>query len=201
MNKKVSILTPVYNGEAYIERYIKSVINQTYKNIELIIIDDGSRDKTKDIINKYVNSDLKIELKYIYQENGGQASAIANGIKYVTGDFLVWADSDDYFEGDAIFKMAKFLDENEDASIVRCNAVARAEEDLEKILYEMRVPKEFQDKKDIFEDCIFIRGINCFPGVYMVEFEKYKENNPNLYIYEGREGQNWQLLLPSLYRK
>lgn len=200
MNKKVSIITPVYNGEEYIERYINSIIMQSYDNIELIIIDDGSTDKTKELIQKSINIRKEVDMKYIYQKNGGQAVAIANGIKYVTGEFLVWADADDYYEKEAINSMVSFLNLHPEADVVRCNAIARDENNLEKILYYMKVPQKYQNKKDIFEDCIFVRGINCFPGVYMVRFEKYKENNPNLFIYQSREGQNWQLLLPSLYK-
>ena len=199
MDKKVSILTCVYNGEEYVERYIKSIIEQTYSNIELIIVDDGSSDKTKEIIKKYINYRKEIEIVYLYQENAGQAAAIANGIKHVTGDYLTWADADDYYENDAIEKMATFLDETPKADAVRCNALARNENDLDNISYHMKVPFRYRNKKDIFEDCIFIRGINCFPGVYMIRFDKYKENNPNLYIYVSREGQNWQLLLPAMY--
>lgn len=198
MIKKVSIITPVYNGEKYIERFINSIEKQTYSNIELIIIDDGSIDLTKEKINKHINLKTQIEIKYIYQENAGQAAAIANGIKSVTGEYLVWADSDDYFEYDAINKMVNFLENNPDADLVRANAIERLEEDVTKISGYMKVPIEYQDSKDIFEDAIFIKGINCFCGVYMVRFDKYKKNNNNLYIYPGKEGQNWQLILPSV---
>jgi len=204
MKNKVSILTPVYNGESYVARFIDSVMNQTYDGIkvELIIINDGSTDNTKEIIMKYVNDspNKNVKIKYLEQENGGQASAVANGIKHVTGEFMTWADSDDYYEGDAILKMVNYLKNNKDTAIVRCNAYARDENNIEEILYELKVQEEYQDKKDIFEDCILIKGINAFSGVYMARFSKYKENNPDLYFYEGKQGQNWQLLLPVLYK-
>lgn len=201
MNKKVSILTPVYNGENYVERFLKSVVSQTYKNIQLIIIDDGSKDGTRKIIEKYVEMKHEgLEIKYIYQENAGQAAAIGNGIKYVKGEYLAWADSDDYYTDDAISKMVDFLEKNKEFAIVRCNAIGRAENDLNTVVQKMFLPKEFQNKTDVFEDCILINGINSFIGIYMMRFEKYKENNTNLYIYPGREGQNWQLLLPILYK-
>lgn len=204
MKNKVSILTPVYNGEAYVARFIDSIIKQKLEDlkVELIIIDDGSTDKTKEIIFRYINNSKEdnIVIKYIYQENAGQAAAVSKGIKLVSGEFLMWADSDDYFEGNAILKMVNFLKKNKDADIVRCNAYARNEDNTDEILYEMKVPKKYQGKKDIFEDCIFINGINIFSGVYMVRFSKYKKNNPDLHFYGGRQGQNWQLLLPSLYQ-
>jgi len=197
MTNKVSIITPVYNGEKYVERFINSVLNQTYSNIELIIVDDGSNDLTKEKIYKYIDINKNVKIKYIYQENSGQAEAVSKAIKIVTGEYLMWADSDDYFENDAVQKMVDFFDKNPDADIVRGNAVERTEEDLTTISRYIKVPNEYQDSKDIFEDVIFIKGINVFAGVYMVRFDKYKKNNPNLYIFPGREGQNWQLLLPA----
>lgn len=198
--EKVTIITPVYNGEEYVQRYLESIINQTYKNIQLIIIDDGSKDNTKDIIKKYIElAEDGIEIQYIYQENAGQAAAVANGIKYVKGTYLAWADSDDYYELNAIENMVNFLEEHREYAIVRCNAIARSEEDLQKIVEKMIVKEENKEKTDIFEDCIFVNGINSFIGIYMMRFSEYKKNNPNLIIYPGREGQNWQLLLPALY--
>lgn len=199
MDNKVSIITPVYNGEKYIARYLESVLNQSYKNIELIIIDDGSTDKTKEIIDKYIVNFPQRKIKYIHQENGGQASAVANGIKYVTGKYLVGADSDDYFELDAIEKMVNFFNNNSEASIIRGNAIAR-DENTGKELYKMKVLNKYKNTDNFFEDLIYIRGINCFSGVYMLDFEKYKFNNPNLLFYTGKEGQNWQLLLPAAYK-
>ena len=199
--EKVTIITPVYNGEEYVQRYLESIINQTYKNIQLIIIDDGSNDATKEIIKKYMGLAKEgIEIQYIYQENAGQAAAVANGIKYVKGTYLAWADSDDYYELNAIENMVNFLEEHREYSIVRCNAIARPEEDLQKIVEKMIVEEDKKEKTDIFEDCILVNGINSFIGVYMMRFSEYKKNNPNLTIYPGREGQNWQLLLPALYK-
>ena len=77
MEKKVSIITPCFNGEGFVERYLNSILNQTYKNIELIFINDGSTDRTEKVVKSYI---IKFEEKgmkliYIYQENAGQAAA------------------------------------------------------------------------------------------------------------------------------
>ena len=95
--EKVSIVTPCYNGEKYLERFLKSILNQSYGNIELIFINDGSTDQTEEIIKKYKEEfDLhNIELTYLFQENAGQAAALNNGLKYVQGDYLLCMDSDD----------------------------------------------------------------------------------------------------------
>ncbi len=87
---KVSTIINVYNGERYIAEAINSVINQEYSNMEIIVIDDGSTDKTKAIVQKFVP-----HVTYIYQENLGIASAKNNGIENATGDFFAFLDADD----------------------------------------------------------------------------------------------------------
>ena len=71
--KKVSIIVPCYNVEKYIERCLNSLINQEYKNIEILCIDDGSKDNTKEIIENFLEKDKRIQ--YFYKENGGLSSA------------------------------------------------------------------------------------------------------------------------------
>lgn len=100
MNKTVTIIIPVYNSERYLKRCLDSVINQTYKDIEVILIDDGSKDDSKIIYNAYVN-----EYKFIhayYQENQGVSSARNLGLEKSNGDFIFFCDSDDYLEVNAI---------------------------------------------------------------------------------------------------
>lgn len=96
----VSIIIPAYNVENYIVRTIESCINQTYKKIEILIIDDGSLDNTSKIIQKYVLKDDRI--KYFYQENSGVSKARNNGISQANGKYIVFLDSDDWLEKDAI---------------------------------------------------------------------------------------------------
>ena len=88
----VSIIIPTYNRETKISRAINSVVNQTYKNWELIIIDDGSKDDTKNVIKPYLKDK---RIKYFYQKNSGVASARNLGIKKSTGEYLAFLDSDD----------------------------------------------------------------------------------------------------------
>lgn len=89
----ISIIMPAYNVEKFIERTIKSIIAQTYKHWELIIIDDGSTDGTKKIIDTYLNIDTRI--KYVYQENGRQGKARNKGIENAQSDLIAFMDSDD----------------------------------------------------------------------------------------------------------
>ena len=101
---KVSIITPVYNVEACIERNIKSIINQTCSDFELLLIDDGSQDRSIDIAKELLE---KTELNYriITQENAGVSAARNRGIKEASGEYITFLDSDDYFEDTFIEKM------------------------------------------------------------------------------------------------
>lgn len=102
---KVSIIVPVYNAEKYIERCIKSLIGQTYKNIEIILINDGSEDKSLNILRNFENIDKRITL--INQENSGPSKARNLGINKSTGNYIAFIDADDYVELNYIEKMIK----------------------------------------------------------------------------------------------
>ena len=92
MNNKISIITPVFNGEKYIETTINSVLNQTYKNIEYIIVDGGSTDNTKKIIEKYKNKIKKV----IYQNDNSMYEALQTGFNIASGEYFYWLNSDDF---------------------------------------------------------------------------------------------------------
>lgn len=94
---KVSIIVPVYNVEQYIEKCIKSLVNQTLKDIEIILVNDGTKDNSEEIILNYQKQYPNI-IKYLKKENGGLSSARNYGIPYATGDYIAFLDSDDYVE-------------------------------------------------------------------------------------------------------
>lgn len=91
---RISIVVPVYNVERYLDRCISSVLNQTYKNIEIILVDDGSTDLCPQMCDKYAKIDPRIQV--IHKKNGGLSSARNAGIDIATGDFIMFVDSDDY---------------------------------------------------------------------------------------------------------
>ncbi len=95
MELKISVIMPVYNVEKYLSDCIDSVINQTYKNLEIILVNDGSTDTSPDICNSYSTLDNRV--KVINKINGGISSARNEGIKIATGDYIVCLDSDDYW--------------------------------------------------------------------------------------------------------
>lgn len=94
----VSIVIPAYNSENVINKCIDSILNQTYKNFEVIVVNDGSKDKTLDILNEYKEKYNNITV--ISKENAGQAQARNDGIKVAKGDYLMFIDADDFIEND-----------------------------------------------------------------------------------------------------
>ena len=95
---RISIIIPVYNVEPYIDRCLNSVVNQTYDNIEIIVVIDGSEDGSEKICIEYAERDDRIIL--IKQENRGLSAARNTGLSYVTGEYIMFVDSDDYVEKD-----------------------------------------------------------------------------------------------------
>lgn len=89
---KVSLVIPVYNGEKYISKSLESALNQTYKNIEIIVVNDGSKDASEEIIKHYGD-----KIKYIKKENGGVSTALNLALKEMTGDYFSWLSHDDLY--------------------------------------------------------------------------------------------------------
>lgn len=101
--EKVSIIIPIYNTEDYLEKCIISVLNQTYKNLEIILINDGSSDSSADIAKKYVEMDKRV--LYFEQKNSGVSSARNYGLDLATGDYILFIDSDDWVESTIVEKL------------------------------------------------------------------------------------------------
>ena len=105
MDKLVSIIVPVYNVEKFLDKCIESIIKQTYKNIEILCINDGSTDGCSDILDKWGNKDERV--KVIHKENGGLISVRRLGAKTANGEYLAFIDSDDYVKEDMIELLLK----------------------------------------------------------------------------------------------
>lgn len=114
----VSIVVPVYNSEQYIEENIRSILNQSIKNIEIIVINDGSTDESRQVLERLVKFDSRIKL--INQRNTGVSEARNRGIKLATGEYIGFVDSDDHIDKDMYKKMYEKAIES-DSDIVVCN--------------------------------------------------------------------------------
>ena len=118
---KVSVIVPVYNVEKYVEKCLKSLIDQTIQEIEIIVVDDGSQDDSKNIIDKYIKK-YPAKVKYLYKENGGLSSARNFGITYANGEYIAFLDSDDYVEPTMYEEMYN-LAKKENADMVECDFI------------------------------------------------------------------------------
>lgn len=107
----ISIIVPIYNVEKYLNKCLDSLINQTYKNIEIILVDDGSTDRCPEICDQYIRKDNRI--KVIHKKNGGLSSARNRGIKEAKGQYLLFIDSDDYIDINTCYELVKSLKKEE----------------------------------------------------------------------------------------
>ena len=115
-NYRISIIVPVYNAEKYLKKCVDSILNQTHKNFELLLVDDGSTDKSLSIMKSYGNKDQRV--KVFHKQNGGQGSARNLALNNVTGDFIGFVDSDDYIKNDMYEQLLKcIIDYNADISV------------------------------------------------------------------------------------
>lgn len=111
-----SIVVPVYKVEAYLDKCVQSLIDQTFSDIEIILVDDGSPDKCGKMCDDYAAQDERI--KVIHKENGGQADARNQGIKISAGKYIMFVDSDDYLSTDALEKLSQSTQENCDIIVM-----------------------------------------------------------------------------------
>lgn len=114
----ISIIVPIYNVELYLEKCIRSILNQTFQNFELILVNDGSTDSSREICNEFAQKDERI--KVIHKENGGVSSARNAGLKIATGKYIGFVDPDDYIFSDMFLNLYKICEKtNSDISICR----------------------------------------------------------------------------------
>ena len=115
--EKISVIIPVYNAAAYITKCLDSVINQSYKNLEIICVNDGSTDESGSILESYAFQDSRVRV--FHQKNGSSARARNTGLDAATGDWITFADNDDWLDLDMYEKLMLYGDNNP-ADILAC---------------------------------------------------------------------------------
>lgn len=120
MDSLISVIVPIYNVEKYLDRCVDSIINQTYKNLEIILVDDGSPDNCPKMCDDYAKIDNRI--KVVHKENGGLSDARNAGMKVATGEYVSFIDSDDYISLDFYETLLETIVDN-DSDIVECGVV------------------------------------------------------------------------------
>lgn len=195
--KLVSIISPCYNGESFVHRFLDSVLAQDYPNIEVIFIDDGSTDSTARIVQSYIPkfAEQQYSLQYYYQINRGQAAAINNGLTKIQGAYLMCMDSDDMLLPTAISEKVEYLESHPQIDLVICQGFVVKESDTSCALNILR--REHNGAPDnLFQDLIDDRNVTYTPAAYLTRTSAFFEAIPSRHIYDSREGQNSQLLLP-----
>ena len=195
----VSILSSCYNAEYYLQRYLDSILAQTYQNIELVLVNDGSTDKTEDIIQSNISAfeSKGIKLRYVYTDDLGVGGAFNVGLKYITGEYFTWCDPDDYFHPLYIETKVNFFQNNPEYSLVRCNGYCVSEDDITHINREMVTDEIDKQSKNPFYN--FINNKHCHWSGSMVRTSDFNAVVPEREIYVSRHGQNAQLLFPMTY--
>lgn len=197
----ISIITPCYNVASTLEQYLKSILNQTYNNIEVIAVDDGSTDDTAKILKRYISifAENKMTLKYIYEDNAGLGAAINNGLKYVEGDYLCWSDPDDFYFPTSMEKRLREFHKHPECAVVSSDAYVYHSNDLKHPFKREAARFICRQEPNQFELLLKEESHFC-PGCHMIRMADFEKVNPKREIYPAKRGQNWQLLLPVYYK-
>lgn len=140
----ITVVIPVYNAEKYIVRAVESVLAQSYKKTEIIIIDDGSYDGTKKELLPYINSKI---VNYFYQKNKGAAAARNHGISKAQGEYIAFLDQDDEWLPNKLEKQIKLLEENVEAGLATCGIVMIEPDEKKQI----KLPQIFPVRQKMIE--------------------------------------------------
>lgn len=197
----VSVIICCYNGSKFINQCFSCLLNQTYKNIEAIFIDDGSTDQSYVTAMSYMQkfSEAGMKLICLTQENKGAGGAAALGLTIATGKYICCYDIDDILYPNSLEQQVSFLEQNPSYDIVRTNGyrvIKNTNNTERKNLFVNN--EEEKNKTDIFED-LLLEKTNNWAGSYMVTsralWSVYKDHK----IIESRYGQNLQILLAAAY--
>lgn len=203
-----SIICPAYNSEEFLEPAVNSIIKQTYSNWELIIVDDGSTDRTSVICDKLASSDKRI--KVIHQDNQGQSKARLNGVHFASGDYILFLDSDDQYEPNALEIISKHLD-NKDLKVLVYNAsVIQKNKDISPVYKFGKVKSDIPVVDFFLKRCIsyfwsicFKRGLFNLSGEVLDKFcsLSYSEDLYLIYnIVKNLNGNDYEMIDEQLYK-
>lgn len=149
----ISVIIPVYNTAAYLEKCLDSVCGQTYRNLEIICVDDGSTDGSEKIVDAYADRDLRV--KVIHKPNGGESSARNTGLRYSTGKYITFVDCDDWIEPQMYEKMLGAM-RKKDLDLAACNYYWETDQQSHPMQNESPVSKEVFGRKELFQ-YVYIR--------------------------------------------
>lgn len=152
MEDLITVIIPVYNAEKYIAECLESLINQTYKNLEIIVINDGSKDNSGTICDQYKEKDSRIQV--IHKENGGVSLARNSGLEIAKGKYIAFVDGDDYLDKEYFEKMLKILKEKQ-VDIVLCGFNRVYDNSIEKVT---KGKSLIMNKEEFLTDILNVQG-------------------------------------------
>ena len=204
MKKRISIISPCWNGEKHLKPYVDGLLSQTCSDVEYIFVDDGSTDRTGEVINSYKDQFERKGWTFTYirqPKRGGMAKAMNRGLAVFSGEYLCCIDSDDVIAPTYLEELSEFLEAHMECGIVFPWA-EEVEEGTQKHLryYKRDIPKYAQDS--LFDDLVLNRDNGedgVFFAAFMLRTSAFLQMYPGRKIYEGLSGQNAQLVLPVLY--
>lgn len=165
----LSVLIPAYNASKFIEECLNSIISQSYKNIEVIIVNDGSTDNTADILDSYAKNDNRV--KVISQKNGGVSSARNTALQQASGEFVTFADADDTLPENAFKTMVEMMEDDIDMIVFSHNEIRLHSKPKHEI------SNEFKNKDDINERFIEFDNVMWWPWAKIFRRSIIAENN------------------------
>lgn len=195
---KVSLIVPIYNAEPYLREMLDSVLAQTWQNIQLIAVNDGSTDHSEVIFRDY-EPRLKEKLSEViylrHEQNLSASAAVNTALPFCDGEYLCLVDADDVLMPDSIRKRAEYLDRFPSLALVRNNGVRFHQESRECSECSELAKPEDKQIRSVFGDLLFSRTY-CHDGCYMLRSEAFFSCYPDRKIPVSRQGQNMQILLP-----
>lgn len=197
---KVSIIVPYYNSEKTILRALDSIKNQVFKDYEIILINDGSKDNSEQIVEMYIYNNKDMKIKNLNQTNKGPSAARNNGIKVANGEYIAFLDSDDSFEPNKLEIQMGFLEKNKDIFIASTNYIIQKGDD---IIIRYRQYKEYEESN--FYKMLF-KFFYCLPtiiikrqvfedGMFFKENKNYAEDHL-LFLEIARKYRGVRLAVP-----
>lgn len=195
---RISLIVPVYNKKEYVAQCIDSVLAQSYRNLELLLVDDGSTDESGAVCDRYAAADERVRV--FHQENGGPTAAVMTGLREACGDYYMFLDSDDYVSADMLEKMTECLTGRK-GEIVCCNHVLEKQKETVLVIMSLkpgiyegeRLQREVKDRLLGRENRI-IPMSRCMKLCERSVFE----GNEKYYDTRLRMGDDFNLIYPAL---
>ncbi|MGN0431382.1 MAG: glycosyltransferase family 2 protein [Lachnospiraceae bacterium] len=182
MEKKVSIIVPVYNAEKYIEETVASVRAQTFKDWELLLVDDSSTDNTAQVLEEMLKKEPDGRIRILSKENGGAARARNYGLAYATGRFVAFLDADDLWSSDKLEKQLAFMEEKQAA--FSFTGYEFADENGRGTGKVVKVPETLVYKQAL-------QNTTIFTSTVIFDTEKIKKENLEMPIIKSEDTALW----------